>query len=75
MENLTKPSVKKVSYPNINTVRLDDSTQRELDVLAVYERKRLGTLLRDLIIDKVQEYVRNPTYNRFKKQLEERVKN
>lgn len=61
-----------ISYPWVTTIRLDDETWRELRIIALFERKKTATLLRDFTIDKVQAYQRNPTYNRFKKQLDAR---
>ena len=62
---------KAIQYPVPQTVHLDWETRNELDIIALFERKKVGPLMRDVIIQKVQVYLRNPAYKRFKKQLEE----
>lgn len=62
----------KLEYSRINSIRLDPDTDDELVDIALFERKKKAVLLRDIIVEKVRVYQRNPQYLRFKKQLEAR---
>lgn len=63
--------VEKIAFPVLLGVRLDLDTGTELDKMALFERKRKSAFVRDLLVDSVQRYRRNPTYKRFIRQLEE----
>jgi len=60
-----------VHFPCQLATKIDWETIHELEDIALYEKKRRATLVRDIILEKVRVYSRNPTYKRFKKQLEE----
>ena len=60
-----------VHFPCQLATKVDWETIRELEDIALYEKKRRATLVRDIIFEKVRVYSRNPAYKRFKKQLEE----
>ena len=62
---------KNVYFPCQLATKVDWETIRELEDIALYEKKRRATLVRDIILEKVRVYSRNPAYKRFKKQLEE----
>jgi len=70
-ENSFSRRAKAIHYPIPQTIHIDWETRKELDIIALFERKKVGPLMRDIIIDKVKVYLRNPAYKRFKKQLEE----
>lgn len=53
------------------TVWMDWETRKELDLVAAYERKKRGPLMRDIIIEKIRVYQRNPSYKSFLKRLRE----
>ena len=52
------------------TVRIDEEMEKELRKIAIYEKKKLGTLLRDWMHEKIRTYRRNPDYKRWLKMLE-----
>lgn len=63
----------KISAPQIAheipvSVRFDYETLKELDLIALFERKKRAILCRDIIIEKIQVYNRNPAFKRFLKQ-------
>lgn len=66
----TKP--KPVHFPCQLATKVDWETIRELDDIAFYERKKRGTLVRDIILEKIRVYQRNPAYKRYKRDLKER---
>jgi hypothetical protein len=45
-----------------------------LDVIALFEKERRATLIRNMLIEKIRVYERNPAFKRFKMQLEQRKK-
>lgn len=47
------------------TVRIDEEMEKELRKIAVYEKKKMGAMLRDWIYDKIRTYHRNPDYKRW----------
>lgn len=51
------------------TVWVDWETRKEIDLVAAYERKKRGPLLRDILIEKVRCYERNPAFKVFLKRL------
>jgi len=53
------------------TVWIDWQTRKELDLIAAYERKKRGPLMRDIIIEKIRCYERNPSFKSFLKRLRE----
>ena len=62
-----------VGYPYIVGVRVDEETREELDIIALFDRKKVSTWIRDLIVSAVKRYQRNPQYKRFKRELEKKM--
>lgn len=58
-----------IKYSVTMTVRLDEETARDLKPIALFERKRVGTLVRDILVEKVQVYSRRPEYKKWRKDL------
>lgn len=56
------------------TVRIDAEMEKELKIISAFEKKKVGTLLRDWIYQKIRTYKRNPEYKRWKKLLFEASK-
>jgi len=71
---LRKAVKRKIHYPITVGVKIDHETREELDIIALFDRKKVGTWLRDLIVDAVKRYQRNPQYKRFKRDLEAKMK-
>jgi len=69
-----KRANKQIHYPIPVATRIDELTWKELDDIALFDRKKVATWLRDLIVDAVKRYQRNPQYKRFQRELEEREK-
>lgn len=61
---------KTVHYPCQLATKVDWETIKELDDISLYEKKKRATLVRDIVLDKIKVYERNPAYKRFKNQLE-----
>ena len=61
-----------VRYPILVSTRVDWETYKEMQDIAFFERKKPATWIRDLIVDAVRRYQRNPQYKRFKRDLEAR---
>lgn len=61
-------------YPIVFGTRIDWETMNEIDDIALFDRKKPATWLRDLIVDAVKRYQRNPQYKKFKRDLEARLK-
>ena len=57
-------------FPYNKTVRLDGESVGEIEKIAMFERTHPTTWMRQVIIEKVRTYERNPQYKRFKKDLE-----
>jgi len=71
MSRRKRPSIR---YPILVGAKIDYETREELDIIALFDRKKVGTWIRDLIVDAVKRYQRNPQYKRFKRELEEKMK-
>ena len=56
------------------TVRIDAEMEKELKIISAFEKKKVGTLIRDWIYLKIRTYRRNPEYKRWKKLLFEASK-
>ena len=65
---------RQIRYPITVGVKVDPETREELDIIALFDRKKVGTWLRDLIVDAVKRYQRNPQYKKFKRDLEAKMK-
>lgn len=60
----------KMNYPVILGIRLDDDTDSELTKIGLFEKKKRGPLVRDILVETVQRYRRRPDYLKFIRQLE-----
>ena len=56
------------------TIWTDYQTMKDLDLIAAYERKKRGPLMRDIMVEKIRVYQRNPAFKRFLLQLREAKK-
>jgi hypothetical protein len=70
--NLELP--KKVRQMMGMTIWTDWQTMKDLDLIAAYERKKRGPLMRDILVEKIRVYQRNPAFKRFLLQLREAKK-
>jgi len=50
---LRKAEKRQIRYPITVGVKIDYETREELDIIALFDRKKVGTWLRDLIVDAV----------------------
>lgn len=60
----------KTLYPNTLSVRLDNATLEELEIIARFEKTRRAEIARRILVEKTQVYQRRPEYKAFKKELE-----
>lgn len=70
MENRAK---RVIHYPITVGFKLDWETRQELDIIALFDRKKVATWVRDTVISAVRRYQRNPQYKRFKRDLEAKL--
>lgn len=68
-ENLAN-RVKTVKYPIGLSVKIDWEIREKLQLIAAFEHKKPSTLARDILVEKIRVYERNPAFKRFLKQLE-----
>jgi len=55
-------------YNVTKSLRIDELDAKRLEKIALYERVRIGTLLRMWVHDKILTYYRNPQFRRWLKQ-------
>jgi hypothetical protein len=70
-EELAGIKVRPIHYTISVSIKIDYDTLKELDLMAAFERKKRGTMLRDFLIEKCRTYERYPAFKRFLRQLEE----
>jgi hypothetical protein len=51
-------------------VKIDWDIRKKLHLIAAFEHKKPATLARDILVEKIRVYERNPAFKRFLKQLE-----
>ncbi|MBI4128392.1 MAG: hypothetical protein HY459_05010 [Parcubacteria group bacterium] len=69
---MVNTSKRGVTYPVTVGVRLDGDTWRELQTVATFEVKKVGTLVRDILIEEIRVYQRNPAYLKHRKKEAEK---
>jgi hypothetical protein len=57
-------------FPYGITLRLDWDSVKMLDKVAMFEREKRATMVRRIVVEKLQVYERNPAFKRFLKQLD-----
>jgi hypothetical protein len=70
MPELENSAVKTVQYPLNLSVKIDWDIRKKLHLIAAFEHKKPATLARDILVEKIRVYERNPAFKRFLKQLE-----
>lgn len=53
------------------SLRIDEEMAKKLKNVAIFEKMREGTLLRQWIHEKIRTYYRNPEFKQWVKRLEE----
>ena len=56
----------------ILSVKVDWGIHHMLDQIGLFEHKKPSTLARDILVEKIHTYERNPAFKRFLKQLAEK---
>jgi len=69
-EHQRRSVVKPVRFPVLFGIKIDPETRKEIDVIALFEKKKPGAWARDVLVTKVQSYLRRPDFLRFKRQVE-----
>ncbi len=54
------------------SVKIDWDISKMLDRIGLFEHKKTSTLARDILVEKIHVYERNPAFKHFLKQLEEK---
>jgi plasmid stability protein len=67
-------AVNAVQYPLNLSVKIDWDIRKKLALIAAFEHKKPSALARDILVEKIQVYERNPAFKRFLKQLEAQSK-
>jgi len=62
---------KTVNFPITLSVKMDWDTRKTIDKIALFEKKKPSTWARDVILERIRTYERNPQYKKFERQLEE----
>lgn len=57
-------------YNQTRTLRIDEEMERDIDLIALNEREKPGTLMRMWVQDRILSYKQNPKYKRWKKEFE-----
>jgi len=71
-EKRENPAVKTVQYPLSFSIKIDWEIRNKLRLIAAFEHKKPATLARDIIVEKIRVYERNPAFKRFLKTLEKK---
>ena len=74
IETADLPVPNKVKQDVGLTVWADSQTEKDLDLIAAFERMKRGPLMRTILVEKIKCYQRNPAYKRFLLQLREAKK-
>jgi hypothetical protein len=56
------------------SVKVDWPIHHMLEQIGLFEHKKTSTLARDILVEKIHVYDRNPAFKRFLKQLKEKEK-
>ena len=64
----------KLLYPFGVSVKVDLDTLNELDLIAMFDRKKRATMIREWLIEKIRVYKRYPAYKSFLANLREMKK-
>jgi hypothetical protein len=61
----TECSIRKPLFTIPLTVKIDAEIYTLLGLIADFEHKKRGTLARDILVEKIKVYERNPAFKRF----------
>ena len=61
--------IEESGYNVSKTLRIDEEMAKRLEKIALFEKTKSGTLLRQWLNDKIRTYYRNPEFKRWLKQL------
>lgn len=64
-----------IKFPCEKSVRFDWDSLKMLETVALFEREKPATMIRRIVVEKLQVYERNPAFKRFLKELERRKEN
>jgi hypothetical protein len=64
-----------IRFPCEKSVRFDWDSLKMLETVALFEREKPATMIRRIVVEKLQVYERNPAFKRFLKELERRKEN
>jgi hypothetical protein len=71
IENFEETQPKReLQFNVVLSIKIDLETHRKLEQIGLYEHKKTSTLARDILIEKIHVYERNPAFKRFLKQYE-----
>ena len=65
-----KEEVEESGYNVTKSIRIDEEMAKRLEKIALYQKARVGTLMRMWVHDKIRTFYRNPDFKRWLKQLE-----
>jgi hypothetical protein len=63
---------RELQFNLVLSVKVDWEIHRILEQIGLFEHKKPSTLARDILVEKIHVYERNPAFKRFLKQLEEK---
>jgi hypothetical protein len=63
---------RELQFNLVLSVKVDWGIHHMLDQIGLFEHKKPSTLARDILVEKIHVYERNPAFKRFLKQLAEK---
>lgn len=66
----TEKPMRKVHFPIAFTVKINWEINKEIALIGLFENKKPSTWARDILVEKIHTYLRNPQYLKFKRQLQ-----
>jgi len=67
-----KQPQRELRFNLVLSVKVDWEIHRMLEQIGLFEHKKSSTLARDILVEKIHVYERNPAFKRFLKQLTEK---
>jgi hypothetical protein len=59
-----------VTFPIVFSLKVNWDLRKNIEKIALFEKKKPATWARDILVEKIQVYERRPDYLKFKRQFE-----
>ena len=67
-----QPQTRTLRFNLVLSVKIDWELRQRLEQIALFEHMKPASLARNILVEKIHVYERNPAFKRFLKQLEEK---